>query len=202
MSGYALVLDGERLSAVVIGAGKVAVRKVRALVAAGATVRVVAPEIDADIAALEAEGRLTIDRRPFRDSDLDGVRLAIAASSSAEVNARVALEARSRGVLVNVVDAPELGDCVTPATHVAGDVVIAVSAGGVPAMAARMRDALATRFDHRYAAAARELGELRASLLANGARDRWREASATLLDAGFCERVELGQLEREVRKWR
>ena len=202
MSGYALVLEGERLSAVVIGAGKVALRKIRALLASGAAVRVVAPAIDAEIAALEAEGRLTIERRAFRESDLDGVRVAIAASSSGEVNARVALEARARGVLVNVVDAPELGDFVTPATHVEGDLVIAVSAGGVPAMAARMRDAIASRFDGRYANAARVLGELRESLLANGGRERWREAAATLIDAGFCERVELGQLEREVREWR
>lgn len=202
MSGYAVILEGEHLPALVVGAGAVALRKIRALVDAGAAVKVVAPDVDAGIAALEAEGRLTIEHRRFTAHDLDGARLVIAATDSADVNAHVALEAKGRGILVNVADAPELGDFVTPATHRAGDVLVAVSAGGVPAMAARIRDAVGARFDGRYAEAARVLGELRASLLASDARDRWRAASAELLDAGFCERVERGRLADEVDRWR
>jgi siroheme synthase (precorrin-2 oxidase/ferrochelatase) len=88
------------------------------------------------------------------------------------------------------------------AVHRAGDVVIGVSAGGVPRAAARIRDAIAERFDGRYASAIAVLGATRDRLLTNGARARWRLVMQQLLDERFCARVESGALPAEADAWR
>ena len=80
--------------------------------------------------------------------------MVVAATNVRAVNARVAADALACGRLINVADRPEDGNCVTVAAHHAGALVIAVSAGGVPPVASRIRDAVAERFDARYAEAA------------------------------------------------
>lgn len=202
MSGYALVIDGEQLRATIVGGGAVATRKARALVEAGAEVTVVAPTIGDELRAMAGGSpRLRLIEEPYAARHLDGARLAIAATDDRRVNAAVADDARARGAFVNVADAPERGDCITPATHVAGDLVIAVTAGGVPAAAARIRDAIARRFDERYAAALRALASVRRRQLAADDRQAWREASRALIDDRFCERVEAGEVAEAASRW-
>lgn len=202
MSGYALVIDGDRLAATVVGGGSVAVRKVRALIDAGAAVTVVAPEIDAELRALAAASpRLRLVEQRYDPSHLEGARLAVAATDDARVNAAVADDARARGAFVNVADAPERGDCITPATHAVGDLLVAVTAGGVPAAAARIRDEIARRFDARYAAALAALARIRRARLAGGDRDGWRDASRAVIDDRFCQRVESGELDEALSRW-
>jgi precorrin-2 dehydrogenase/sirohydrochlorin ferrochelatase len=195
------MLDGASLTALVVGGGAVAARRTRALLDAGATVRVVAPRIDAALALLEAS-RLNLAAREYTPEDIGDAKLVIAATSSREVNARVALDARTRGRLVNVVDAPEEGDCTVPATHRVGDLVIAVSAGGVPSIAARIRDSIADRFDDAYADAIAQLGSMRERLLASGKRTRWTALVDEVIRDDFCEMVERGELEERVAAWR
>jgi precorrin-2 dehydrogenase/sirohydrochlorin ferrochelatase len=202
VSGYPLVLDGETLSALVVGGGRVAHRKVRSLLAAGADVRVVAPEVCDELLQLAVAGdRLTLSHRSYEPRDLDDALLIIAATGDSALNARVAGDARARGRLVNVVDAPELGNCVTPAAHVAGDIVIAVSAGGVPSIAARIRDEIADRFDARYASIVSQLSRTRRQLIDAGARERWQALVAAVVDEGFCQAVEAGELAARIAPW-
>lgn len=203
MSGYPVVLDGAAIDAVIVGGGAVAARKARALLAAGAQVRVVAPELSPAVRALARDhARCTLVERPYAPGDLDGATLVIAATDQREVNARVAAEARRAGRLVNVADDPGAGNCVTVAAHRAGDLVIGVTTGGVPAAAARIRDAIAERFDDRYAQALQGLGALRRRLLDAGDRDGWRRAVETLITDDFCAAVEDGTFAREVEGWR
>ena len=203
MSAYPLVLEGSRLIALVVGGGRVALRKITALLESGARVHVVAPRIDAGIEALQAQnGSLRITREPYDPGQLGDALLVIAATSDPRLNAQIAEDARIRGRLVNVVDAPELGNCSTPAVHRAGDVVVAVSAGGVPNAAARIRDAIGERLDARYSEAVGELATLRRALLDEGRRDRWRDAADSLLAPDFCEQVESGRLVARIAEWR
>ena len=80
ITGYPanLVVTGRRC--VVVGAGRVAARKISALLAAGADVHVVAPEVGDDVRALAAAGELTLEERPFVADDLDGAWLATTAT--------------------------------------------------------------------------------------------------------------------------
>jgi hypothetical protein len=79
---------------------------------------------------------------------------------------------------------------------------VGVSAGGVPGAAARIRDAIAQRFDSRYAHALADLAELRRSLLGRGDGHGWREVSREVIGEEFCSSVERASLDDQVAPWR
>lgn len=203
MSGYPVLLDGEAVSALVVGGGTVASRKVRALIAAGVRVRVVAATIADELFRLaEAEPGLTIEQRRFEDEDVGNATLVFAATDERGTNARVARLAREQHRLVSVSDAPGEGSFSGMAIHRSGDIVIGVSAGGVPRAAARIRDAIAERFDQRYAIAVAALRSVRRRLLGKGGAPSWHSAMQELIDDRFCSRVESGALVAEADAWR
>jgi len=203
VSAYPIVLEGSAISALVVGGGSVAARKVRALLETGAAVHVVAPTIGDEIETLAATSELLrITRSSYTTEHLGEAALVVAATDDASVNAAVAADARKAGRLVNVVDHPELGDFITPAVHRCGDLVVAVAAGGVPNAAARIRDSIGRTIDNRYASAVRDLAALRRRLIAAGDRDRWNQAAAALIGEDFCERVESGAFAAGIAQWR
>ncbi len=133
---YPVFLDLRDKPVVVVGAGKVALRKVAGLLEAGARVKVVAPECDAGFDHLPVR----LLRRRFRASDLDGAFLALAATNDRRVNARVAGEARRRGIPVNVADDPAACGFLVPARIRRGNLQIAVSTSGrAPRLARELR---------------------------------------------------------------
>ena len=160
----ALVVAGRRC--LVVGGGAVARRKVEGLLACGAQVTVVAPEVDPELAALP----VTVERRQYRREDLDGVRLAFAATDDPAVNRAVYDDGEAAGVWVNAADQPDACTFVLPAVLRHDPVVVAVSTGGrSPALARELRDRVATVVGPDDAALARRLGELRDRLHAEGA---------------------------------
>lgn len=113
-----------------------ALRKARALVEAGACVRVVAPRCEPELRALPVEWL----GRPFEPADLEGAFLAYAATDDRAVNAAVAQEAKRRGIPVNVADAPEECDFILPSRVRKGNVQVAVSTSGEdPSLAVELR---------------------------------------------------------------
>jgi precorrin-2 dehydrogenase / sirohydrochlorin ferrochelatase len=137
----ALVLEGR--PCLVVGAGRVATGKVENLLACGARVTVVAPRATPRIQEL-AHDRLTWERRPFSDTDLDGRFLVVASTDDTDLHVRIARLAEERGMLCNIVDVPELCNFTVPAIHREGPVTVAVStAGASPTIAKRLRDELA-----------------------------------------------------------
>ncbi len=99
---YFACLDLNGRDCLVVGGGTVGHEKASGLLAAGARVTVVAPEISDEVAALPVE----LLRREYRASDLDGRRLVIAATSVEEVNRRVFADAEERNLFCNVADVP------------------------------------------------------------------------------------------------
>jgi siroheme synthase-like protein len=195
VSGYPMILDGNRIRALIVGGGAVAHRKAVALLDAGASVRVVAPDIAPALRAVH-NPRLRIDERVYDTADIGDATLVIAATDVRAVNARVAADARAAGRLVNVSDAPTEGDWVTVAAHRAGPLIIGVSAGGVPSAAARIRDAIAGRFDARYGEALAALAAIRQR------RGDWPAAESALIGPDFVDRVEAGDFAAQVAAWR
>jgi siroheme synthase-like protein len=186
VSGYPIVLNGEAITALVVGGGRVAERKARALLAAGARVRVVAPVVSVALRELARSTPLCeIVERRYEGDDIAGARLVFAATDQREVNAAVARDARVAGLLVNVADDGSLGELVSAGVHESGGLLIAVTTGGVPGAAARVRDAISGRFDGRYADVLARLAELRSSLLQSGDRDEWKRAAAEQLATNF-----------------
>ncbi|MCC7407433.1 MAG: bifunctional precorrin-2 dehydrogenase/sirohydrochlorin ferrochelatase [Phycisphaeraceae bacterium] len=117
---------------VVVGGGAVALRRASALLAAGADVTVIAPEVDPRIAQLP----LHVEKRAYAPGDLANCLLAVAATDDPAVNERIGRDARAAGALVNRPDAPEQGDVQVPAHRQAGPVTLAVHTGGISAAAA------------------------------------------------------------------
>jgi len=198
-----MVLEGTALSAVVAGGGRVATRKVLGLLDAGARVHVVAPALTPQLEQAAARNvNLRLTRAAFSAAHFGDALLVVVATDDAEANALIAAQARALGRLVNVVNAPDQGNCISPAVHRSGDVVVAVSTGRVPTAAARIRDRLGRFVDGRYAAAVRELARLRRDLLNRGQRERWSDASATLVNDAFCDDVESGAFDARLAEWR
>jgi precorrin-2 dehydrogenase/sirohydrochlorin ferrochelatase len=151
-----LDLTGRRV--IVVGGGRVALEKVEGLLAAGAAVTVVAPQIVPELVDLD----LTLIRRGYRSEDLEGKFLVVAATSTTSVNRRVFRDAEARTLLCNVVDVPELCSFILPAVHRQEPIAIAVSTGGAsPALAQRLRDEIAAVVRPEHAELADRLRELR-----------------------------------------
>ena len=122
---------------VVVGGGHVAATKIPALLAAGADVTVIAPEISREI----DRSRVTAITGEFKPSDLDGAWFATAAATP-EVNRAVRAAADQRGVFVNAVDDPANATAYLGGTINRGGVTVAFStAGQAPALAGLLREA-------------------------------------------------------------
>ncbi|MFL5630675.1 MAG: bifunctional precorrin-2 dehydrogenase/sirohydrochlorin ferrochelatase [Gemmatimonadaceae bacterium] len=201
MSDFPIALHGERITAVVIGGGTVGARKARALADAGVSVRVISPVVTADLAEAERLRQVTIVRESYRAEHLDRATVVIAATDSREVNAQIAVDAHARGKLVNITDHPDEGNFHTMALHRSGEITIGVSSGGVPSAAARIRDAIAERFDARYGRAVSALRGLRTRLSGTNA-DEWKTAVPKLIGEDFCTSVEDGSFANRMDSWR
>ncbi|MGC8763506.1 MAG: precorrin-2 dehydrogenase/sirohydrochlorin ferrochelatase family protein [Acidobacteriota bacterium] len=155
--------------AVVVGGGRVAVRKARKLLDGGARVKVVAPEAEGELRLLAAEGRIALENRPYAPGDLAGAFLAIACTSDEAVNAAVSAEARRLGILVNVADRPALCTFTLPAVVRRGDLTLAVATDGrCPALSRALREELERSYGEEYGALTELMGRLRDRLMAEG----------------------------------
>jgi precorrin-2 dehydrogenase/sirohydrochlorin ferrochelatase len=202
VSGVPLLVEGGGLRVLVVGAGAVATRKLLTFVEAGARVTVVAPRASDEVRALGEDGRISWLPRTYVPADIDDAQLVLVATDDRTVNARASADARAMLRMVNVADAPDDGSFTMMATHRSGTLVVGVSAGGVPAAAARIRDVIARRFDERYARALDTLVDVRRTALASGEGARWRTFSRAVLGRAFCRDVEAGTLMERVGSWR
>lgn len=135
----------------VIGGGKIASRKVFMLLRAGATVSVVSPELCQDLTIRKNESEITHIDRSFSDNDLLNCKIVIAATNDESVNRHVSELAKSKGIPVNVVDAPALCSFIVPSIIDRNPVQIAISTGGAsPVLARLLRSRLETFIPAAY----------------------------------------------------
>jgi siroheme synthase-like protein len=166
---YPVFLEMKDRPCVVVGGGAVAERKVEGLLASGARLTVISPELTPALAALREEGRLHHIARPYREGDLEGCEMAVVATDDGAANTEVAREGRRRRVWVNAVDDPDNCDFILPSVIRRGDVVIAASTGGAsPALARRLREELEAFLSDEYAPLAELLREVRQELRSRG----------------------------------
>ena len=133
-----LRLTGRRV--LLVGGGAVAAAKLEGLLATGALVTVVAPEIRSE---LEQPG-IVLHRRAFEEKDIDGMWWVVAAAPP-DVNRQVQVAAEARQVFVNAVDDPAHATAYLGGVVRRDDVAIAISTGGrAPALAGLLREAIDT----------------------------------------------------------
>jgi precorrin-2 dehydrogenase/sirohydrochlorin ferrochelatase len=141
---YPLFLDLNNQPVTVIGAGKVATRKIKTLLKAGSQVTVISPIATQFIATQASrqtrKSQLRWLQRAYRRGDLAGARLVIAATDNLAINTAVCREALRRRQLVNCIAPPSAGNFIVPALVRRGGITLAISTGGAsPAFAKKLR---------------------------------------------------------------
>jgi precorrin-2 dehydrogenase/sirohydrochlorin ferrochelatase len=143
---------------------------------------VVSPNLTPALANLAARRAVIHLARRYLSGDLAGVFLVYVATDNDAVQRQVADDARQAGVLVNVVDRPELCDFISPSVVRRGDLLIAASTSGAsPALAKRIRQDLESRFGLEYDVALQLLRRLRVRLPRD--RSQRRRIFTALIDS-------------------
>jgi precorrin-2 dehydrogenase/sirohydrochlorin ferrochelatase len=201
VSGVPILVEAEGLRVLIVGGGEVATRKAKQFAYAGALVRIIAPELILDLEELVAEKALPVERRPYESDDIADAHVVVAATNDRLVNAAIARDADADNRLLNAADHSEEGNFAMMAVHRRGPLTIGVSAGGVPAAAQRIRDAIGERFDARYGDAVGDLAALRRRMINAGEGHAWRERASELINHEFCDVVEQGALAQRIASW-
>lgn len=145
-----------------VGAGTIATRKARLLLRAGADLTVVAPAITPELEQLLAKHGGSWQQEEYRETDLQGRYLAIAATPDSSVNAQVSAQAQARSIPVNVVDSPELCTFIFPSIVDRDPLIIAISSSGAsPVLARQLRHRFDAMIPAAYGRLAKYAGELR-----------------------------------------
>jgi uroporphyrin-III C-methyltransferase / precorrin-2 dehydrogenase / sirohydrochlorin ferrochelatase len=135
----------------VVGGGAVATRKVHLLLKTHALVTVIAPNATAELMQLSEKQQIIYHSRPFQSDDLKDFFLVIAATDQSSVNSTIAQLADQQRILVNVVDAPHLGNVMFPSIVDRSPIQISVSSGGAsPVLARLLRARLETFIPANY----------------------------------------------------
>jgi siroheme synthase-like protein len=186
-----LVLDDQ--PCLVVGAGRIAARKVDGLQACGARVHVVAPQVDGDVRSLEG---VSWEERPYQRGEVAGYRLVIAATDDPAVNRAVYEDGEAEGVWVNSADDPASCAFTLPSVVRQGAVMVTVSTGGrSPALSAWLGARLADQLGPEYGVLGELLAAERDRLKASGRATEgldWQKA----LDSDMLDLIRSGQIDR------
>jgi precorrin-2 dehydrogenase / sirohydrochlorin ferrochelatase len=196
-NGYypiALKVTGKRC--LVAGGGKVAERKLKGLLEAGADrVVLISPDATEAIQKLAEDGSIEwVGRACSAESDLPGSWLVIAATNDRAHNMAIAEEANRLGILSNIADDFERGSFIAPSVIRRGRLLIAVTATGAsPAFAKAVSRELESRYGDRYEEALARLGELR-RLVLETIEDRAMKENVLRLAADECLAMDVSDM--------
>ncbi|MBB6146000.1 siroheme synthase-like protein [Silvibacterium bohemicum] len=166
MSLLPIFLKLARRPCLLVGAGEIALQKIPSLLSAEARLRVIAPRVHPEIAALARQGHIELDQRRFTPSDLDRTFLVIAATDDPEVNAAIYEEAVDRNILCNSVDDPPHCDFYFGSVVSRGDLQVAIStAGESPALAQHLRREIDAQLPTDLGPWLHDLGQVRRDIL-------------------------------------
>lgn len=127
----------------VVGGGAVALRKTQSLLAVGAIIRVISPEVRAELRRLVQDKEIEWFQRGFAEGDLKGAFLVFAATNNPAIQVLIAEEAVKCSVLLNSADDPWGSDFHVPAHFRRGKMLVTISTGGSsPALAKKIRQRL------------------------------------------------------------
>ena len=197
MKLYPINLDVAGKSCVIVGGGKVALRKIRGLLEVGARVKVIAPEICAEVEELFRRGEIFWTRENFSPELLSDELILIAATNSLEINRQACEAAQARKILVNVVNDTG-GNFNVPSRIRLGDFLLTISTGAnSPAFSKFVRQMLEAELGENFDAGLEIISQARREvkrLLPNqSAREKfWRE----ILTAEVWQLLKSGELDK------
>jgi precorrin-2 dehydrogenase/sirohydrochlorin ferrochelatase len=169
MNYYPILVDLEGKKALIVGGGRVAERKAETLLEYGASIDLVSKELTYALELLVEGRRITYLGPEFKEAFLDSVFIVVAATNDKQLNRKVSLSARRKGLLVNAVDQPQDCNFIVPSIVKRGDLLIAVSTSGKsPALSKKIRKDLENQFGEEYRAFLLLMGRLRDRILSRG----------------------------------
>lgn len=166
---------------VIVGGGKVAYRKIEKLLPFEPRIKVVSSEICENISRLE---NVEIERRSFRDSDIDGTFAVIGATDDEALNAHISQLCREKNIMVNIVDDPEKCGFIFPALVKENDITVGITTSGKSPLFARfLRRQIEDIFDEQLIETAEILSRYRPIIKDRFNTEKQRkEASESLLE--------------------
>lgn len=179
----------------VVGAGRIATRRIERLLAAGARVTVVAPAVDARVRDWAETSALVLHERCFEPRDVAGQALVFAITDQPKVNASVAERARLAGILVQRADDATDSDFLLPAIVQRGALQIAISSDGrAPTLARILRSRLDAWLPRAYGDLAQLAGDFRDAVKARLPRAGRARFWHRVLDGPIAEKVFTGRM--------
>ena len=169
MSFYPVCIELEGKTALVVGGGSVAQRKVETLLKFGATIRIVSRKLTNRLKEMVEFKEIHYIGEKFRDEHLDGAFLVIAATDDERLNRKISESAQKRHLLINAVDQPSDCNFIVPSIVNRGNLLIAISTSGKsPALAKKLRKELEAQFGGEYETFLTLMGCLREEILSMG----------------------------------
>lgn len=163
---FPLFLDISDKKFLVVGGGKVAERKIRALLRLKAKVKAISPKMTKGIKHMAEKGLIEIEEKPYESGELEGYDFVISATNDKDVNRRISSDARKMGILANVVDDPELCNFIMPSIVKKGPIIVAISTSGkIPLLSKKLRKDLEKMIDDDYLKYVSKIGKIRKELL-------------------------------------
>jgi len=165
---YPINLNLKDKKVLIVGAGKVALRKFKRLLLTEAKIKIVSPEFnhEFEVFLTQESEQYTFKKRKFRNKDLFGYFLVFAATNNSELNKEITFLAREKNVLVNTVDNAELSDFTLPAIVNRGELLLTVSTGSsLPALSKNIRKKMESDFGIEYQLLLDIMSENRAKLI-------------------------------------
>lgn len=204
MSHYPVFLDLRERLCLILGGNWMAEEKAHGLLAAGAVVTIVSPDLTEGLQALAEQGKVLHHRRDYQVGDLDGVFLVFSCAQPPDLAEAIWREARRRNLLINTVDDPPRCGFIMPSILRRGDLAVAIStAGKAPALAVRLRQWLETQIGEEHGRFLALAGTVRAAL----AR-RWpdfatrKELWYRLVDSDVLDLLKRGEEEKAAGRFR
>jgi siroheme synthase-like protein len=168
---FPILLDLQKFPCLVVGGGKVALRKVQALLKFNAEVTVVSPKLSRELIALSAGGKIIAINKPYSRKFISRNKLVFSATDDPKTNRMVSEDCKRKGILLNVADNPELCDFILSANLMRGSLIVSVSSQGkAPFLSKEIKGRLAKVLPPSTADVAELATIFRNRLLSNGNR--------------------------------
>ncbi len=169
MFAYPINLDIENKLCLIVGGGDVASRKIDSLLLSKARVRIISPHSCSKVTRLSEQGSVEWLQRNYKQGDVEGVFLVIAATNKKTVQEQIIKEANERNILLNVVDNPLACSFQVPATVRRGSFLLAISTGGgSPGLAAKIRKKIELEYGPEYGLYVALLAKIRETIVGDG----------------------------------
>ena len=148
---FSIELNLEGRNVLVVGGGRIALRKVKTLLPTGARITVVAPQFDPEFEVLkssESASTILFKNRPYEPLDLCGIFMVFICTDKPAINAQVSNDARARRILVNNACDYLDGDFIVPARMDFGEnIAVTVSTQGrAPSLAKKLKQKIQTEW--------------------------------------------------------